>query len=172
MKTRAITYNVHISAQKAKLVCDLIRNKPVKVAQVILNNTDKKAAKILIKLLNSAIANATNNHGMDLNSLYIYQIFANQGTSIKRTMPRAKGSADVIVKRHAHLEIVLSDSKNQLAEDKVEIKGKVKKPKGKKDIVYKPETARNKKSIKNAEQLDAIADKEAKVLDNKKEIEI
>jgi|LQAB01.1.fsa_nt_gi ribosomal protein L22 len=138
MKAFAIQRNVHISAQKAKLVCDLIRNQPIKQAQVILTTTDKKVSAILLKLLNSAIANATNNHGLEASNLYIYQIYANQGSSVKRTMPRAKGSADVRVKRYAHLEIILSDDKNQATVDK-NSKVSNKKVKNTKEIVYAPE---------------------------------
>lgn len=65
------------------------------------------------RILNSAIANATNNHSMDVNKLYVYGAFANQGKTIKRSMPRARGAADMIKKRHSHLEIVLSDDINQ-----------------------------------------------------------
>ena len=113
MINKVIQRNIHISHRKAQLVCDLIRNKPIKEAIIILNNTDKKFAPICLKLLNSAIANATNNHAMNAEKLYIYNIFANQGPTWKRTMPRARGSADIIFKRTTHLEIHLSDNPNE-----------------------------------------------------------
>ena len=113
MINKVIQRNIHISHRKAQLVCDLIRNKPIKEAIIILNNTDKKFAPICLKLLNSAIANATNNHAMNAEKLYVYNIFANQGPTWKRTMPRARGSADIIFKRTTHLEIHLSDNPNE-----------------------------------------------------------
>lgn len=81
-------------------------------AQTILFNLDKKGAEIVLKLLQSAVANATNNFGMDVTKLYILHILANQGTMIKRTLPRAKGSASLMKKRHSHLVIVISDDLN------------------------------------------------------------
>lgn len=113
MVNKVIQRNIRISSRKAALVCDLIRNKSVREAIIILNNTDKKISPIIKKLLNSAIANATNNHAMNAERLYIYNIFANQGPSLKRTMPRARGSADLIKKRTTHLEIHLSDNPNE-----------------------------------------------------------
>lgn len=122
MKARAIQKNIHLSPRKAKLVCDLIRNKNVKEALNILAHTPKKAAPIILKLLNSAIANATNNHALSADKLYIYHIVANQGSTLKRTSPRAKGSADLIRKRHCHIEIVLSDDVNERQKDLQKIK--------------------------------------------------
>jgi ribosomal protein L22 len=113
MKAYAIQRNVHVSSRKANLVCDLIRYRTVAQAQTILENTDKKTAIIMKKLLNSAVANATNNHQMVGEKLYIYKVTANQGSTIKRSLPRAKGSANMIRKRHSHLEIVLSDNPKQ-----------------------------------------------------------
>ncbi len=127
MKTTAIVRNVHVSARKAGLVCDLIRGKKVAEALVILENCHKKTAKILKKLLQSAIANATNNHSMDAKNLYIYGVVANQGRTIKRALPRAKGSSNMIRKRHSHLEIILSDDTKQRQIDLAQIKANVKK---------------------------------------------
>lgn len=138
MVNKVIQRNIHISHRKAQLVCDLIRNKPIKEAIIILNNTDKKFAPICLKLLNSAIANATNNHAMNAEKLYVYNIFANQGPTWKRTMPRARGSADIIFKRTTHLEIHLSDNPN---ERKLELESrknkKTKKESAKKEIAKK-----------------------------------
>jgi len=113
MTTRAIERDVHVSSRKANLVCALIRGKKVSQALTILQHCNKKTAKVLIKLLSSAIANATNNHSMDGSKLYVYSCVANQGRTIKRAMPRAKGSSNMIRKRHSHLEIVLSDNVNE-----------------------------------------------------------
>lgn len=113
MTTTAITRNVHVSSRKANLVCRLIRGKKVAQALIILQNCHKKTAYILSKLLGSAIANAINNHAMNGDVLYVYSCVANQGRTIKRVMPRAKGSSNMIRKRHSHLVITLSDDPNQ-----------------------------------------------------------
>lgn len=109
MEARATLKYARISPRKVKIVLDLIRNKPVGVAMGILKNTPKAASEILIKLLNSAIANATNNNNMDLNSLYISECFATQGPTLKRIRPRAKGGAVKILKRTSHITLVLSE---------------------------------------------------------------
>lgn len=127
MKTTAIVKNVHVSSRKAKLVVDLIRGKKVTEALRILETTNKKTAIILKKLLNSAIANATNNHSMNGQLLYVYEIFANEGPTMKRVMQRAKGSADTIFKRTTHLKITLSDDINEREKDLQLIKDKIKK---------------------------------------------
>jgi ribosomal protein L22 len=113
MKAYAIQRDIHISARKVGLLCDLIRGKDVTDAKEILSNVDKKSSPIIIKLLDSAISNATHNFSMEPTSLYVYNAIADQGTTIKRTMPRAKGSANMIRKRHCHITITVSDDKNQ-----------------------------------------------------------
>lgn len=132
MTTRAIERNVHVSSRKANLVCALIRGKKVSTALTILQHCNKKTAKVLIKLLSSAIANATNNHNMDGSKLYVYGCVANQGRTIKRAMPRAKGSSNMIRKRHSHIEVVLSDNANErqlaLRNVKAQVVKKNKKP--------------------------------------------
>lgn len=127
MKTTAIIRSVHVSSRKAKLVVDLIRGKKVNEALRILETTNKKSAPILKKLLTSAIANATNNHSMNGQLLYVYEVFANEGPTMKRVMPRAKGSADTIFKRTTHFKIVLSDDINERQKDLQSIKDKIKK---------------------------------------------
>ena len=126
MKTTSIVRSVHVSSRKAKLVVDLIRGKKVAEALRILDTTNKKSAGILKKLLNSAISNATNNHSMNGELLYVYEIFANEGPTLKRVMPRAKGSADTIFKRTTHFKITLSDDINERQKDLALIKDKVK----------------------------------------------
>lgn len=127
MKTTAIVRSVHVSSRKAKLVVDLIRGKKVAEALRILETTNKKSAIILKKLLNSAIANATNNHSMNGQLLYVYEVFANEGPTMKRIMQRAKGSADTIFKRTTHFKITLSDDINERERDLQLIKDKIKK---------------------------------------------
>ncbi|MBQ6970093.1 50S ribosomal protein L22 [bacterium] len=105
MKACARVENLHISYRKANLVCGLIRNKKVNQALTILQNTNKKTARYLQKLLASAIANAINNHAMNADKLYVYEAIVGQARTIKRAMPRAKGSSNMIKKRHCHLTI-------------------------------------------------------------------
>ncbi len=157
MVNKVIQRNIHISHRKAQLVCDLIRNKPIKEAIVILKNTDKKFAPICLKLLNSAIANATNNHAMNAEKLYVYNIFANQGPTWKRTMPRARGSADIIFKRTTHLEIHLSDNPNERKLEAEARKNKIAKAKGK--TVAKKEV--KKEAPKKVEKKETTASKPA-----------
>ena len=83
MEARATLRYARISSRKVKIVLDLIRNKPVGVAMGILKNTPKAASEYLEKLLASAIANAVNNHNMDVNELYISECFASQGPTLK-----------------------------------------------------------------------------------------
>ena len=94
---------------KVKAVIDLIRNKNVGEALAILKLTPKAAAEIVEKLLKSAIANAENNFGMDTEKLYVAEIFANQGPTLKRVRPRAQGRAFRIRKRTSHITVVLKE---------------------------------------------------------------
>lgn len=110
MEAKAILRYERISPRKVKIVADLIRNKPVGVALGILANTPKAASPILEKLLNSAIANATNNHEMDAEKLYVSEIYANQGPTLKRISPRAQGRAFRIRKRTSHITIAVKEA--------------------------------------------------------------
>ncbi|MCL2671467.1 MAG: 50S ribosomal protein L22 [Clostridiales bacterium] len=96
-----------MSPRKVKLVCDLIRGKSVEEARAILIYTPKAATEPVLKLLNSAVANAENNLDLRADSLYVAEIAANQGPTLKRFMPRARGSASQILKRTSHISIVL-----------------------------------------------------------------
>lgn len=98
-----------ISARKVKIVADLVRGKDVAEALAIVKFTPKASSEIIEKLLKSAIANAENNHGMDSKKLYIAEIYANQGPTLKRIRPAAKGSAVRIRKRTSHITIVLKE---------------------------------------------------------------
>ena len=109
MEARAKLSYARISSRKVKIVIDLIRNKPVGVALGILKNTPKAASEPVEKLLKSAIANAENNHNMDVNNLYVAEIFAGQGPTLKRIRPRAQGRAFRIRKRTSHITIVLKE---------------------------------------------------------------
>ena len=101
--------NARISARKVKIVADLIRGKDAKEALAIVKFTPKASSEIIEKLLKSAIANAENNHGMKSNNLYVAEIYANQGQTMKRIRPAAKGSAVRIRKRTSHITIKLRE---------------------------------------------------------------
>jgi large subunit ribosomal protein L22 len=109
VEARAKLSYARISSRKVKIVIDMIRNKPVGEAMGILKNTPKAASELLIKLLNSAAANAENNHNMDKNNLYVAEVYANQGPTLKRVRPRAQGRAFRIRKRTSHITIVLKE---------------------------------------------------------------
>ena len=98
-----------ISSRKVKIVSDLIRGKSAEEALAIVKFTPKASSAIIEKLLKSAIANAENNHGMKSNKLYVDQIYANQGPTLRRIRPAAKGSAVRIRKRTSHITIVLKE---------------------------------------------------------------
>ena len=98
-----------ISSRKVKIVADLIRGKDVDEALAIMKFTPKASSEVLEKLIKSAIANAENNHDMKHENLYVAEIFANQGPTLKRIRPAAKGSAVRIRKRTSHITIVLKE---------------------------------------------------------------
>ena len=98
-----------ISARKVKIVADLIRGKKVDEALAIVKFTPKASSEIIEKLLKSAIANAENNHGMNRGNLIVSEIYANQGPTLKRIRPAAKGSASRIRKRTSHITIKLRE---------------------------------------------------------------
>ena len=106
-EAKATALNVRITPRKARLVIDLIRGKDVKEAIAILENTNRAASAPVLKVLKSAIANATNNFGMDEDKLYVASIYANDGLRMKRYLPRAKGSASGLVKRNSHITVVV-----------------------------------------------------------------
>ncbi|MBC8595839.1 50S ribosomal protein L22 [Qingrenia yutianensis] len=108
-EARAKVSYARISSRKVKIVIDLIRNKSVGEALAILKFTPKAAAEIVEKLLKSAVANAENNHNMDVEKLYVAEIFANQGPTLKRVQPRAQGRAFRIRKRTSHITVVLKE---------------------------------------------------------------
>jgi len=98
-----------ISSRKVKIVADLIRGKDVNEALSIVKFTPKASSEIIEKLLKSAIANAENNHEMKSENLYVAEIYANQGPTLKRIRPAAKGSAVRIRKRTSHITIVVKE---------------------------------------------------------------
>lgn len=109
MEARAQLNYARISPRKVKIVCDLIRGKNTKTAAAILMQTPKAASELMIKLLNSAVANAENNHQMDPDNLYVSETFANPGPILKRGRPRAQGRMFRINKRTSHITIVVKE---------------------------------------------------------------
>jgi len=109
LEARASLNYARIAPRKVKIVADAVRGKNVDEALAIIKFTPKASAEILEKLLKSAIANAENNHHMERTKLYISEIYANQGPTLKRILPAAKGSAFRIRKRTSHITIVLRE---------------------------------------------------------------
>jgi large subunit ribosomal protein L22 len=105
----AILRGAQLSAQKARLVADQIRGKNVSEALTILEFSPKKGADLMKKVLESAIANAEHNEGADVDELNVSTIFVDEGTTMKRIRPRAKGRADRILKRSCHITIKVSE---------------------------------------------------------------
>lgn len=110
MEAKAHLDKLRISPRKVRLVADLVRDNAVSKALVILAHEKKRAAQPIIKLINSAVANAANNYGMEANKLRIKEIFVNEGPTMKRFMPRAHGRAYQILKRTSKITIVVSDN--------------------------------------------------------------
>ena len=148
---------VRISPRKVKIVIDLIRNKPVGEALAILKHTPKAASEVVEKLLLSAMANAENNHGMDVEKLYVAEIYSNAGPMLKRVRARAQGRAFRILKRTSHTTIVL---KELGAKEEVVVK-KVEEPKAevKKEEAEAPKKAPAKKSTSTAKKTTSTAAK-------------
>ena len=99
-----------ISPQKARLVADQIRNKPVELALNQLNFSNKKGAHLMKKVLESAIANAEHNDGADIDELKVKAVFVDEGPTLKRMRPRAKGRGNRIMKRTSHITVTVAES--------------------------------------------------------------
>ncbi len=106
---RAVLRYARISSRKVRIVINLIKNKGIDEAYAILKNTPKAASGILLKLLKSAEANATNNNGLNRDTLYVAEVYADQGPTLTRIMPRARGQAYRIRKRTSHITLVLKE---------------------------------------------------------------
>ena len=109
MSTSATLKYARTSPQKIRLVADQIRGLPVDRALNILTYSNKKSAAILKKLLESAVANAEHNDGADIDELTVSSIYVNQGPTLKRLSPRARGRADRILKRMSHITVTVSE---------------------------------------------------------------
>ncbi|MFY7697636.1 MAG: 50S ribosomal protein L22 [Legionella sp.] len=109
MEVIARLKNAPLSAQKGRLVADMIRKMNVSKAIDVLKFTQKKGARLMLKLLESAIANAENNNGADIDELNVGEVLVDESTTLKRIQARAKGRANRISKRTCHITIKVSD---------------------------------------------------------------
>lgn len=109
MEVQAKLKNARISAQKAKLVADQVRGLPVEQAINLLTFSNKKAAVLIKDVLNSAIANAEHNDGMDVDSLFVSTVFVDEGPTMKRFEARAKGRGNRILKRTSHITVKVAE---------------------------------------------------------------
>lgn len=110
MQARAEHRYARISSQKARLVADLIRGLEVAKATDVLTFSQKKAARLVKKVLDSAIANAEHNYGADIDELKVATVYVNEGPVMKRFSPRARGRANRILKRSCHITVVVADN--------------------------------------------------------------
>ncbi|MCL6597441.1 50S ribosomal protein L22 [Alicyclobacillus macrosporangiidus] len=108
-ETRARAKYIRIAPRKVRLVVDLIRGKRIQEAFAILKMTPRGASPVVDKVLRSAVANAQNNHNMDVNRLYVKEIWVDPGPTLKRYHPRAQGRAYSIMKRTSHITVVVAE---------------------------------------------------------------
>ncbi|MBE0450005.1 MAG: 50S ribosomal protein L22 [Clostridia bacterium] len=109
MQARAEAKYIRISPRKMKPIANLVRGKSVKDAQAILKFTPRKGAEIFLNVLNSAVANAENNHHMDVDTLIVKDIYANQGPTMKRWNAGSMGRANPILRRSSHVGVVVAE---------------------------------------------------------------
>lgn len=110
MEVRAIDRHIRISAQKARLVADLVRGMPVGEAVSLLEYTPKKASRYIFKLINSAVANANGRGDVDVDTLYVKTICVDEGPTMKRFRARSMGRGARILKRTCHITVVLDEA--------------------------------------------------------------
>ena len=113
MDTRAILKYQRISAQKCRLVANAIRGLKVEKALEFLQFNNKKASSLILKVLESAVANAENNNSQDIDDLMVKNILIDEGPTGKRHMPRARGRVNEILKRSSHITVIVSDGKEK-----------------------------------------------------------
>lgn len=113
MNARAQAKYIRQSPYKVRRVLDLVRGLPVDEAQAVLQFTNRKAATTIKKVLDSAVANAEHNFALDREDLYVSEAFADEGPTLKRWRPRARGRATQIRKRTSHITIVVADDQEE-----------------------------------------------------------
>jgi large subunit ribosomal protein L22 len=136
----AIAKYVRIPSSKMELVLDLIRGKGYEESVAILKNTNKSSSVPVLKVLESAAANAENNLSIMKDNLYVAECWATQGPTLKRMMPRARGRADRILKRSCHIRIVLDEKKEVKKEVKKVTKKSIPTTEAEKPLTDKPNT--------------------------------
>ncbi|MBI4212278.1 MAG: 50S ribosomal protein L22 [Deltaproteobacteria bacterium] len=109
MTVQAILRNVRMSPRKVRPLCNEVRGKAAASAVAFLSHSPRRAAKPLLKLVRSALANANQKGGVDVDNLFIKEVVCDQAPTLKRWMPRAKGSASPILKRSSHIKVVLQE---------------------------------------------------------------
>lgn len=109
MEARAVARYVKMSPLKVRRVAQMIRGQRVSEAQAMLKFTPSRAARVLEKVLNSAVANAENNLELDRNELVVARAYVDKGPSMKRMTPRARGRADILTKRSSHVTVIVAD---------------------------------------------------------------
>ena len=156
--------NFRTAPRKVRLVADLIRRKKAARARDMLSMLNKKAAKPMLKLLNSAIANAKHNHNLSLDGLVISKVTVDDGPTLKRWMPRARGRATTIRKRSCHVNLVLVSIANNADTDKDDANKDKKEEKNKKESKEKVvEKKVEKKVEKNVNKKEEKSEKNKKV---------
>ncbi len=120
MQAKAVARTVRIAPRKVRLVLDLVRGKEVGEAVALLKLTNKRAADVVEKLIQSAVANAEHNYDMDVDNLVVSEIYANEGPTLKRFRPRAQGRATAINKRTSHITVVLTEKVEEAVEEQAE----------------------------------------------------
>ena len=110
MESRAVHRHARISPQKARLVADQVRGLPVDRAVTLLQFSDKKAADLILKVLESSMQNAENNFGLDIDNLFVKTIMVDEGPLLKRMRPRAKGRGDRILKKTSHITVIVAEA--------------------------------------------------------------
>ena len=118
--TKAVLRHFHMSASKARQVLDLIRGKDVQTAAEILNGTEREAARVIAKVLASAVANAVHNDGQIADDLFVATAFADEGATMGRWRPRARGRATKIRKRTCHITLIVARMDDDLLERRAE----------------------------------------------------
>ena len=109
MEARAIAKHIRIAPRKIRIVVDLIRGKNIGEAFAILKFTPKVGAEVVEKVLKSAVANAEENYDMNVDNLYVSEVFVDQGPTLKRIHPRSRGQAFKILKRTSHMTVVVKE---------------------------------------------------------------
>ena len=114
MKARAQAKYIRQSPSKVRLVLDMVRGLPVADAQAVLDHANRRAAEPISKVLTSAVANAEHNHALDADDLIVAEAFADEGPTLRRYRPRARGRATRIHKRTSHITIVVSEGTEEV----------------------------------------------------------